>query len=174
MEKVEDIDTDDTQIMKRLVRPLFNGGVSLSEASEERVDISNTIHYYGITINVLPCKRINNKEWRTYNNDQQRSILLRMENSIRRNNPSVELDEMHFEVCPKKKNVHFHALYKMPIIFISTVRAEWDRLIGPKPKESKNQSIIFGSSSWNHFHITTVFEHEKQHWLDYIRKDLKT
>lgn len=169
------IDTeDDTQMMAGINRCIFKRGVSLSEANEcseaERIDTIITSHY-GITINILPFKRINNKVWRTYNHDQQRKILMRMEASIRRNNPSIQLVELHFEVCPSMQNIHFHALYKMPFIFLSTMRNEWDRLIGPKNKDLKDQAKHYGNSSWKHFHSTFVLESESGHWLEYIRKD---
>jgi len=69
--------------------------------------------YYASTVNIQPTKLMNKRPWKKYNHDDQRKILMRVEASFRRKYPTVELIELQYEVCPKLKNIHYHALYLM-------------------------------------------------------------
>lgn len=97
---------------------------SVKEFSSEARVTSNTVseseydtlpQFYATTVNLNPHGFVNNKKWSLYSQDDQRKILLRLEASMRRTYPTVELVELHFEVCPTLKSAHYHALYKMGI-----------------------------------------------------------
>lgn len=149
IEDYEDENTDITNIIARLTKPLW-------KVQEDAIE-------YGVTVNVQPTRLINKKQWKLYNHDQQRAILTRMEASIRRNTPSIELVELHFEVCPTLKNIHFHALYKMPRIFVVELETQWNRLVG---------SIINKDTKepFRHLDIKEISGGNKE-WIKYINKD---
>lgn len=118
---------------------------------------------YGITVNILPFKSMNKKRWFTYSHDKQREILARIESRFRKDNPSVKLKEIHYELCPstdKFHNIHFHALYKMPVIFKAELETYYNRIC--LDKSNKN---------WRHLDIKEI--NNVDQWLKYIRKDAK-
>lgn len=116
---------------------------------------------YGITVNILPFKQMNKKRWYTYSHDKQREILARIETKFRKDTPSVILHELHYELCPsedKFKNIHFHALYEMPIEFKAELETYYNRICSDN-----------SNKNWRHIDIRLI--NNKQAWLDYIRKD---
>jgi len=132
---------------------------------------------YGVTVNVQPTRYINKRQWKKYTHDQQIKILTRMEASIRRRTPSIKLIELHFEVCPTLKNVHFHALYEMPVFYVSELEAQWSRLVGNIiTSRSKTDQL----SLWRYLDIKEIKPRlnsdgnpDEADWLAYIRKDEK-
>lgn len=125
------------------------------------------VHYehplYGVTVNIHPYKSMNRKRWFTYSHDKQRAQLARIEASLRNKNPSIKLIELHYEVAPglndpEYRNIHFHALYEMPPLFVSTMENYYTRIVSAK------------ASNWKHLDVKTI--NNKQAWLDYIRKDI--
>jgi len=127
----------------------------------------NQVFKYAITVNVASTKFMNRKQWHLYTNEQQRSQLTRIEAAFRRNNPSVKLIEIQYEVCPPplKPNIHFHALYEMPRLFKYEMMTHYDRICSSTNAKTKDP--------WRHLDVQNIVAGEQQ-WLDYIRKDLKT
>lgn len=118
---------------------------------------------FAVTVNIHPYKSMNKKRWFTYSHDKQRSQLARIEEAFRKKNPSVELIELHFEVAPaindeEYRNIHFHALYKMPEDFKAEVETYYNRICGCK------------EGTWKHIKIDPIFN--KEGWIEYIRKDI--
>lgn len=146
-------DTNDNDFMKVLRKPLF-GGVSQ--------DVSPTdVISWGITVNIKPTIFINKKQWKLYDHDKQKAILTRIEAKLRKDNPSIVLKKLMFEVCPKIKNIHFHALYEMPSIFESTIETYYHRVC--------NKGDTTG---WRVIDTQPIYDEEG--WIKYISKDLKT
>lgn len=168
----EFIDDGITTIINHLKSPLYivrkHKGVSLSDVNQiEPIDDSIdeiTRSYYGVTVNISPHKYMNKRKWSLYSTDQQRKILLRIENSFRVKNPSVKLIELHFETCPnlKHEQIHFHALYDMPEEFVSHMECYYNRVCN---NNNENTRI-----PWRHIVIKHVSNVEG--WVDYIRKCL--
>ena len=126
-------------------------------------DVSpSDVTHYAVTVNIQPTKLINNRQWKLYDADKQRQILTRIELSIRKKNPSIQLIEMHFERCPILMQQHFHCLYKMPESFTSVIESYYKRVIGSTGKQT---------NAWRHIILKTVYNVEG--WLDYIRKEIK-
>lgn len=142
-------ESDPTRVIKKLKGPLF-------KSSEEDLR-------YAVTVNIQPTRLINKRQWKLYDHDKQRAQLTRMEASIRRKTPSIELLEMHFEVCPVLKNIHMHALYKMPRIFVVELEAQWNRMVGSIINEKTTQPF-------RHLDIKEVYDEEG--WVKYIKKDM--
>lgn len=107
-----------------------------------------------MTLNICPEKKVNNKKWKTYSNEQQKAILTRLENAFRRQTPSVTLNMLTFEICPTLKNVHIHALYNAPNFFRHEIDTYW---------LSK-----FDLPGWRT--IITEPCHNRDAWLTYISK----
>lgn len=145
----ESSDTDCTKIIKRLKRPIFK----------------DTLHQYGITVNIQPTKKMNRRYWKLYTPDKQRDILSRIEAKFRALTPSVKLIELHFETCPTLKNIHFHALYEAPSAFKVEMEAYYRRVCC---SDDDNTKI-----PWRYLDIKLITGGNSE-WLDYIRKDLKT
>lgn len=135
---------------------LFRRGVSPGVSPSDV-----TLYGYAITVNIQPTKKMNNRQWRKYDSSEQIKILGRLESALRSKNPTIKLKEIHYETCPKLKQIHFHALYEMPEIFVSTVEAYYDRLCG---------STGIQTVPWRHLVVEQVYD--RQGWLDYIRKDI--
>lgn len=115
---------------------------------------------YAVTVNIANTKKVNRKVWGIYTQDEQRKILARVEASFRKATPSVELVRIEYEVCPSNKNVHFHALYRMPDIFVTTVQNYWRKFDSTDSKTLK---------PWRHLDIQLC--HNVKGWLEYITKD---
>lgn len=142
----------------KLTRNLFRK-VSVSDRPTGD-DILDNIKYYGITVNILPWKLMNRKRWCTYSHDKQREILARVEARFRKNNPSVLLKELHYELCPSPDefhNIHFHALYLMPAIFKAELETYYNRICFDK-----------SNKNWRHLDIKEI--NNVDQWLKYIRK----
>lgn len=126
-------------------------------------DVHNgTSIYYAVTVNIKPDKLINKRRWKLYSPEKQVEILRRIEGCLRRDNPSIELKDLHFETCPILKNMHFHALYMMPEVFCSTMANYYDRVIGGND--------INTTVPWRHLRIDSVYDYNG--WLRYIRKGI--
>lgn len=138
---------------------LFNRGVSPSVSSSDVT--ATTAIPYAVTVNIQPTKLINRRQWKLYSSDQQRQILMRIEKSIRTKNPSIVLNEIHFEECPILKQQHFHCLYTMPPEFTTVLETYYNRVIGSTGKQTK---------PWRHFVMKPV--DNVKGWVDYIRKDI--
>ena len=106
-------------------------------------------------------KKVNNKQWSTYDHDQQRKALGRIEASFRSKNPSVVLHRIEYEICPASKNIHFHALYEMPELFVSTLQNYWDKF---NVNDSATRVL------WRHLDIRPCTN--IRGWLEYITKTL--
>lgn len=145
----ESSDTDCTKLIKRIRRPIFQG----------------TLFEYGITVNIQPTKKMNRRYWKLYNHDQQRAILSRIEAKFRALTPSVQLMELHYEVCPTLKNIHFHALYKAPALFKVEMMAYYKRVCCSDDLNT--------TDPWRYLDIKLILGGNAE-WLEYIRKDLKT
>lgn len=137
-----------------------NQGASLNASSND-VDVIVT-NNYAVTVNIANTKLVNKKCWHKYTSDEQRKILCRIEASFRKKNPSVELVRIEYETCPSNKNIHFHALYRMPETFVSTVENHWVKF------DSTDKSTL---KAWRHLDVKMV--HSVQGWLEYITKELK-
>lgn len=121
---------------------------------------------YAITINVQPTRFMNKRQWAKYTHDQQKLILSRIENALRRNNPSIKMQKLMFEVCPKLNQIHFHALYEMPELFRTELEAYYARTCGTiANKNTKTDS----KSVWRHLDIQEIYD--EQGWIKYISKD---
>lgn len=145
-------------IINHLTGPLFNRGASLSERSEQLQ--SNSIHY-AVTFNPDPLKFFNRRRYNKYSHDQQTRMLTRIEQALRRDNPSIELVKLNFEIAPTLQQIHFHALYKMPEIFASTVENYF--------KKYDSDRILDNGNSWPTIRVEKVYDIPG--WLKYIRKD---
>lgn len=143
---------------------LFNRGVSPSVSSSDVTSDSTptdvTINRYAVTVNIQPTKLINKRQWKLYSSDDQRKIMMRIERAIRVKNPSIILNEIHYEECPVLKQQHFHCLYTMPPEYVSVLETYYDRVVGSTGKQVK---------PWRHLVIKLITY--EQGWLDYIRKD---
>lgn len=125
-------------------------------------DVTPHSSQYAITINPQPTKLLNRKMYKQYSHEQQRSILTRIESALRRNNPSIVLLELHYEICPILKQVHFHALYSMPPIFVSTLETYYKRIL-----DSSNSKTLV---PWRFLDIQPIYN--QCGWIQYIRKDI--
>jgi len=115
---------------------------------------------YAITLNFSPNLRVNKRPWKDYTQDQQRASLGRIEAAFRRRNPTCKLIELRYEVCPKIKQIHFHALYEMPLVYKTTMSnyyAKFDATL----KDTRNP--------WRHLDIQDIFDNNG--WIDYCNKD---
>lgn len=166
------IDDGITTVINQLKSPLYkvrkHKGVSLSDVDDiisidDNIDDDPTRSYYGVTVNISPHKYMNKRKWSLYSADQQRKILLRVENSFRVKNPSVKLIELHFEKCPnlKHEQIHYHALYDMPDEYVTHMECYFNRICN---NNNENTRI-----PWRHIVIKHVSNIEG--WKDYIRKD---
>lgn len=165
-------DTNDNDIMSSLKKPLF-GARQSKDVSPNDVTIDTPVKqlrvitvpmWYAVTINPQPTKRLNKREYRKYTDTQQIGILTRMEAKFRRDNPCVELVELHFEKCPTLGQVHFHAKYSMPAIYVTSMEEYWRRVLDATDANTKKP--------WKYLDIQTVYN--DQGWLDYIRKESPT
>jgi len=115
---------------------------------------------FAVTFNPAPTKLMNRKQYCKYSEDQQRAMLARIESSLRTNNPSITLIEIHYERCPSNKMIHFHALYEMPQLFVTTMENYYSKY---DSTDSKTKV------PWRHLDIQPVFN--RKGWEEYIRKD---
>lgn len=150
-----------TAIINRLTRPLW---------SRDRVSLGDVVipsdskavwkTKYAVTINVCPNKKMNNKIWKTYDHIRQTAQLQRLEAHMRKLNPSIQLVELQFEICPALNQIHFHALYDMPKEFVSTMENYWREKIADKKPTIK---------PWRYLDIQQVYN--EKGWIRYINKD---
>lgn len=127
---------------------------------QESVSVNHAI-LYSLTIHPHKACMLNRRRYDKYNHDQQRALLGRIEACLRKKNPSIDLVEMHYEVAPSTGQIHFHALYRMPSIFQSTVTAYYRRLM-----DNNNERTLV---PWRYLDLTTT--DSQANWLEYIRKD---
>jgi len=152
--EIEDVETN--KVMTRLLKPLFKSSlkhVSANDAQAKR---------WAVTVNIQPTKLMNKRQWRKYSPDQQMAILGRVEAAFRRKTPSVQLVELHYETCPVLGNIHFHALYEMPLIFRAELEAYYKGVC-----DSSDEKTL---KKWRYLDIEEV--KDEKAWLDYIRKDV--
>lgn len=171
-EDCEQNSQDETNsVIKRLHTPLFQrgvGGDSDKPIIQERklsVSVADdildcTIQQYCVTVNPNPSKKMNNRMYKLYSHDQQRAILCRIESAMRRDNPSIKLIEIHFELCPVLQQQHYHALYSMPFSFESTMENYLSKRISDKTE---------AKVPWRPIDIMVC--NNRKEWLKYIRKD---
>ena len=138
------------------------GPASKSVSSD---DVIPDCRYYAVTVNISPNKRMNGRIFKDYTCDKQREILLRIENKFRQLNPSVKLEALEFEYCPKllHQQIHYHALYLMPEYFEYEMITYFDRICKDGNKETKNH--------WRHIVIEECYD--KPGWIQYINKQYK-
>jgi len=161
-----DSDIEVSNLISKLTGPLFGlrkqKGASLNDVTVGDGSFNND-PLYAVTVNIQPTKLINKRQWKLYNHDKQRSFLTRIEAKLRQQNPSIELIEIHYETCPTLNNIHFHALYRMPKIFISTMQNYYKTFSSTDNKTKE---------PWRHILVEDVYD--KEGWLAYIRKMEKT
>ena len=121
-------------------------------------DQKDDFNLIACTVNICPDKSLNKKRWKTYTHEQQRDILFRIERSMRKVTPSVKLHKLIYEVCPILNNIHFHALYECPKIYISTIENFW---------RSKKYNP---SNDWRVVQTELIYDYDG--WFKYIHKDL--
>lgn len=152
-EYIEDVETD--KVMRQLTKPLF----PTRKRDASRNDASPTM--WAVTVNIQPTKRMNKKFWKLYTPAQQVAQLTRIEEAFRRQTPSCELVEIHFETCPILQNMHFHALYKMPEMFKAELESYYMRICDGSDENTKEK--------WRYLDISPV--KNLPDWINYIRKD---
>jgi len=145
-----------------------NGTITLDNAEGVRAegsvpDTDTSSCLYAVTVNVKPDKCMNRKKWRNYTHDQQIGILTRIEKAFRRDNPSVMMKRLEFEECPTLKQIHFHALYLMPKIFVSTMEQYYMRTINGNDDNTLKP--------WIHLKVKEIYD--EAGWCKYISKDIK-
>lgn len=161
---MQDYQLEHNTFMASIRRPLFNNALRASGASINDVITSIMPNFkgnYAITVNPAPTKLLNKKQYCKYSEDQQRAMLTRIEASLRRTTPSIELIELHFEKCPSNKMIHFHALYQMPSIYVTTVENYYRVRLDSTDKNTK--------TPWRHLDIQKVYN--RLGWIKYIQKD---
>lgn len=117
---------------------------------------------WAITINISPHKLMNKKRWWTYTHQEQQEVLFRMERASTKGTP-VNCVKAVFEVCPKLKQVHMHALYEMPrrMGYEKVIKEWWDDRVSTT---DKNTIIPF-----RHFDCREIYD--RAGWEKYIMKD---
>ena len=156
------IDTDSLEnpelplLLTKLRKPVFKKDAAALQCTQ-----------YAVTVNIQPTRLMNKKQWKLYNHDQQRGQLTRLECAMRRENPTIELVEIHFEVCPELGQIHFHALYNIPPNFVTTMVNWWDNKIGTLPN---HKTIRDKFTTWRHCDVQQIYSPEG--FLKYIRKDM--
>ena len=155
MSDVEDIE----ERIPVLTKSLFPRRLGSPDRDASPLDVTG----YAVTVNIRPGKLMNKKPWRKYGHDQQRSQLLRIEASFRKNHPSVILKEIQFEECPNLHQIHFHAHYVMPSIFLSTLECYYEKVVS-------DNNVPTQTEPWRYLKVKEIFDEEG--WLQYIRKDL--
>jgi len=153
-----DIETNDNSLFESLHTPLFR----VSGVSTDHVTAKQPPLRYAVTLHPHRMKKLNNKCYGTYTHDQQRALLTRLEAAMRRDNPSIKLIEIHFETAPKIGTIHYHALYEMPDIFVTTM----ENYLNHRTADKKPKGNI---EPWRNLDIQPIY-HESG-WIDYIRKD---
>jgi len=133
-----------------------------SAARRSQGDVTPTeLPQYAVTVNICPNKKMNNKIWKTYDHIRQTAQLQRIEAHMRKLNPSIELVEMQFEICPQLNQIHFHALYSMPKEFVTTMENYWREKVADKKPSTP---------PWRYLDIQPVYS--RKGWEEYIRKDI--
>lgn len=171
-------------LMKKLKRPLFSRTSSNRTPQESFVDLSESItiqstlfkdtrnnlyfpdtnqrSLYGVTFNPHPLRLFNKKQYRKYTQEQQRSLLQKIEADLRKFNPTIELIELHYEIANIHSTVHFHGMYSMDYGDVDIMRKHYGKYEFKCHHDNK---------PFKHFDLQLVkFEN---HWLSYIRKDSK-
>jgi len=155
-----EIDMEDHIILKR---PLWR--TTAKARTTVQSDVTNIMAppLWAVTVNVKPNRPMNRRQWFKYEPADQIKILGRIEAALRRENPSIVLKEIHYESCPNltPTQIHFHALYQMPEIFVSTMANWYDNKIGYNNADTK--------IPWKHLEIVPVYN--ENGWKEYIRKD---
>jgi len=130
----------------------------ISQLIEDVSDVAE----YAITINISPHKLINKRKWAMYAHQQQQEILFRMEASSLKNTP-IKCIKAVFEMCPRLKQIHMHALYEMPknLGYQAYIKEWWDSRISTT---DKNTIIPF-----RHFDSRDIYD--RNGWNKYIMKD---
>lgn len=139
---------------------LLSGDHGPGKAPPESPKDSSMTTYLAVTVNIKPNKLINRRRWKLYDNTKQMAILTRLESAFRNVTPSVILKKLNFEKCPSNGNIHFHAMYEAPLIYMSTIYNYWDEKIDGNDLETK--------VPWRHVIVKNVFD--KKGWIDYISK----
>ena len=103
---------------------------------------------------------MNRRQYKLYDHDKQTAILTRIENALRRDNPTITLIKLNFEKCPSNGQMHFHALYEMRASDIEIMENYYNRILS-----EKKPSI----PPWRHFDIKPIYN--EKGWIDYITKD---
>lgn len=150
----------------RIIRKLPNLFLKKAQAFRPKGEVNSNIgQLFAITINLSPFKLMNKKRWFTYSHDKQQSILTRLENKFRQLTPSIKLQKLVFEIAPAVnncdtfRNIHIHALYQMPEMYVSEMETYYNRICNDP------------TNNWKHLKIDKVFN--EKGWIDYISKDIK-
>jgi len=153
-------DTDDNELMARLKKPLFESkSVSFNDVLYKVHDIPIK---YAVTVNPAPTKLLNRKQYKLYDSDKQTAMLTRIENALRRDNPTITIIRLNFEKCPSNGQMHFHALYEMRASDIEIMEKYYDRILSSTDSKTK--------IPWRHFDIKPVYN--EKGWIEYITKAL--
>lgn len=142
--------------------PYADSESSEPEFAEAHISEGVTRHY-AVTVNIKPSKLMNRRRWDMYTHDKQRAMLTRLERNMRKGIEGLFLKCLHFEVCPRLRNIHYHAWYGTTLCdldVIGRIRAYWDKHTG-----DSITTII----PWRIVVIKEIFD--KRGWLEYITKD---
>lgn len=145
---------EDNELMKKIKAPLW---LASSIARDLNLPEDDDV-LWAITINPPPTKLMNKRPYAKYTLYDQQKILSRIENRIRRDNPRIQLVRIYYEVCPTLKQMHFHAMYRMPSIFSSTLETYFHRIFYDKTARKE----------WRYMRLEPVYN--EQGWIKYISK----
>jgi len=123
--------------------------------------VDQTAVLIAITVNPPPTKLMNKKPYFKYSLAEQQRMLNRIESKIRKDNPLIVLEKIYYEICPVLKQMHFHAMYRMPMMFLSTIEAYYARIMFDKT----------ATKVWRY--LDTEIVYNPAGWLKYIQKDDK-
>lgn len=145
-------------VLQAAKKPLFKRGVSQTLVVEPCDNVNSlTVPHWAVTVNPDPFVKCNKRAYNKYSFDEQVKILTRIESAMRRDNPTIVLVKLVFETCPKLKQAHYHALYQMPMMFISTM----DNYLSHRLKRTNGPS-------WRMYVAKPI--HDEEGWIQYITK----
>lgn len=175
-EAIDDIDT--LSVLRRLKRPLFKrppacapalelcdniASSTSSEAPSDNVtegDILSDRIQLAVTVNPDPFAPMNKCMYKLYSHDKQRAMLTRIENAARRDIGEIKCVKLCFEICPKLRQVHYHAWYDLPRAYVAPIEVYITKRVSRK-----------NGPSWRAFQSKEIYD--EKGWLEYITKDEK-
>lgn len=153
-EPTDDDYEDLSQYIKHYEKPLWKRFEEPSLMIEKK-------HNIACTINVQPTRFMNKRQWKKYSHDQQKAILNRIENAMRRVYPTIVLKKLYYEICPILNNIHFHAWYVCTMDDEQKMKDYFEQRCGtPKGTQTK---------PWRMY--LSKYIYDEQGWVNYITKD---